>query len=119
MKSRYSWPAGARRKQSWQILVLACVLSMFGAGAVGCNDDIVVLSQAGGTLKSAEYSITKNGQATNRKANVSPSSPFRLETGESIVADGKRYVAGSKGGTLSIRDGKLVLRGMTQTTLTN
>ena len=66
-------------------------------------------------MTSANFTITQNGKLTDRKVSISTSSAGRVAPEESIVVEGKRYVAGSKGGILSIRDGQLVLKGMKET----
>ena len=80
----------------------------------GCKDEIVVESRSGGALVDAKYRLHVDGHLSDREVAVTTADAARLAPGEGIFTDGKLYVAGAKGGALSIRDGKLVLKGMTE-----
>jgi hypothetical protein len=107
----------APRCVRWIRRLLVCTLLFAVSGTVGCKDEIVVVSRFSGSLSSGEYAIAEDGKLTARKVSVTPDKPGKIAPGESIVCDGKRYLAGSKGGILSIRDGQLVLRGMKEVDL--
>ena len=84
----------------------------FLAGIVACNDEIVIEGkQVGWTLTSSTLTVFAGGKR-HRELKVEPGKPGSLRGGEEVFIDGKAYVAGDKGGIVSIRDGKHFLTGM-------
>ena len=92
----------------------ACLLvAIAGALLLGaCSGEIVIANERGRSMESAQLGVFTPAGPTGRVLEVSADSPATLAAGEMIYHGGKGYVAGEAGGTVEIRDGELVLRGM-------
>ena len=102
----FAWPNRIALSR-WRLVAGLGACLFVGA----CSDEIVLESRSGGRLKNAEYAIMVDGHISERKVIVGDK-PGHLEAGEGIAQEGHTYVAKEKGGTLTIRDGRLVLTGM-------
>jgi hypothetical protein len=81
-----------------------------------CNREIVIENDPGGgptgQLRSATINIFTASGPSGRSADVEAGKLARLGPGDRIKFNGRTFVADSGGGTLTIRDGRLVLLGM-------